>query len=62
MMENPREKLIKELKGLNFYWKELSQGKSEEELEKIIRELKNTKKTIKAIFNYKIMGEVEEEG
>jgi len=54
-----REELIKELKKISFYWKELSEGKSEEELEKIIQELKAIRRAIKNIFNYKIMGEVD---
>ncbi len=54
-----REELIEELKKISFYWKELSEGKSEEELEKIIQELKAVRRAIKNIFNYKIMGEVD---
>ena len=57
-----REKLVSELKELNFYWEELSAGKSEEELEKLIFELKTARKTIKNIFKSKIMGKVDEEG
>jgi len=54
-----KEELIRQLKEINFYWKELSEGKSEEELEKLIQELKALRRAIKSIFNYKIMGEVD---
>jgi|YelNatPaOPRAMG01_1025707.scaffolds.fasta_scaffold71588_3 hypothetical protein len=51
-----REKLITELKLISFYWKELSEGRSEEELEKIIAELKQARQMIKDIFPFKVMG------
>jgi len=55
-----RDKLVKELQRLNFYWQELSAGKSETELERLIRELKQERSALKNIFNYRIMGEIEE--
>lgn len=56
-MKRKRE-LIEELKKINFYWKELGEKSSDEELEEIIKELKEVRKTLKSIFNFKIMGEV----
>ena len=50
-----REKLITELQRISFYWKELSEGRSEEELEKIIAELRQARDTIKGMFPLKIM-------
>jgi len=47
--------LIEELKRISFYWQELSAGKSEDDLEKIIQELKQARETIKGIFPFKIM-------
>jgi hypothetical protein len=55
-----RDKLVKELQRLNFYWQELSAGKSETELERLIWELKQERSALKNIFNYRIMGEIEE--
>ena len=46
-----KEELIRQLKEINFYWKELSEGKSEEELERLIQELKALRRAIKSIFN-----------
>ena len=50
-----RDDLTNELKELNFYWKQLSEGKSETELEQTISELKLCRQTIKNIFPFKIM-------
>jgi len=50
-----REELIAELAKINFYWRELSEGRSEDEIEKIITELKQARQMIKGIFNFKVM-------
>ncbi len=50
-----REDLVKELREISFYWKELSEGKSEQELEKLIADLKQARQTVKNIFPFKIM-------
>jgi hypothetical protein len=60
MTTDKREKLIAQLKDLNFYWQEISAGKSDEELEKIIAGLKQDRKIIKGIFNYNIFGKTGE--
>ena len=52
--------MIAQLKDLNFYWQEISAGKSDEELEKIIAGLKQDRKIIKGIFNYNIFGKTGE--
>jgi len=61
MPGDKRDQLVAELQRLNFYWRELSEGRSEGELEKIITELKQARATLKSIFNYRIMGGVEEQ-
>jgi hypothetical protein len=58
MAEGKKEKLTAELEKINFYGREICAGKSEAELEKTTSELKAARRTIKNIFNYKIMGEV----
>lgn len=61
MPESKRERLLAELEKISFYWRELAEGRSEAELEKVIEELKSARRNIKNIFNFKIMGEVETE-
>jgi hypothetical protein len=51
-----REDLLRQLAELNFYWKELAEGKSETELEQILTELKLCRQTIKNIFPFQMMG------
>ncbi len=51
-----REELVKQLEEINFFWKELAEGKSETELEQILTELKLCRQTIKGIFPFKILG------
>ena len=50
------EELIAELKSLSLYWRELSAGKDDEEIARVLARLKTDRKTIKGIFNYKIFG------
>ena len=57
-----KEVLIEELRKINFYWDDLSRGRSEPELEHLVQELKTSRKIILGIFNYKIMGEADQEG
>jgi len=57
MAGGKKEKLIAELERINFYWRELSEGKSEAELEKMVNELKQARQTIKSIFPYRIMSQ-----
>jgi hypothetical protein len=54
-----REELIAELKSLSLYWRELSEGKSDEEIARELARLKSDRKAIKGIFNYKILGPTE---
>ena len=56
MAESKKEKLIAELQKINFYWREMSGGKSEAELEKLVEDLKQARQTIKSIFPFGIMG------
>ena len=62
MAESKRERLLAELEKISFYWRELARDKGEAELEKTVAELKIARRTIKNIFNHKIMGEVDQEG
>jgi len=54
-----REELIAELKSLSFYWRELSEGKDDEEIARELARLQSDRKAIKGIFNYKILGPTE---
>jgi hypothetical protein len=56
MAEGKKEKLTAELEKINFYGRELSAGKSEAELEKLVEDLKQARQTIKSIFPFGIMG------
>lgn len=56
-----KEDLIEALKKINFYWDELSRGRSEAELDRVVQELQTGRKIILGIFNYKIMGKAESE-
>jgi len=57
MAESKKEKLVAELQKINFYGREMSEGKSEAELEKLVEDLKQARQTIKSIFPYKIMSQ-----
>lgn len=53
-MKGKIEDLLKKLAELNFYHKQISDGKSEEELEEIIRKLERDREIIKNIYKLEI--------
>lgn len=53
-MSEKREKLLEKLAELNFYHEQISQNKSDEELEEIIRKLERDREIIKNIYKLEI--------
>ena len=51
-----RAELLSELQNLCYYWREISEAKSDPELVREVARLKSDRHTIKGIFNYKILG------
>jgi hypothetical protein len=49
-----RQELIADLKRLSFYWRELSQDRSDAELAQELARLQTDRQAVKGIFNYKI--------
>ncbi len=52
----PREELVAELQRLNYYGRELSQGKTDADLARELARLKTDRQALKGIFNYKFLG------